>query len=560
MDANTYEDLARGVVAPKVSHAPAGPAEEFELGRPGSATPVAPEFGVAPANIQLGAPGAGDFGGYRATDEDLAARTRAEPSVLPTAKPAAPPTARPTPQAAPPPAVATPVPAQARMPDAMGQPGPRPSMQPRQSTLSKEPLTAPTTTPKRTSPLLWGALALVVAGAGAFAVKKFVLDKPVPAPPLPSPSVPAPPAPTPKRPVTQLSVVPVSDAEVRTPVGGNVLSVQAEGSVEKGTRILRFAGADTLDANVIALNQSIDVKLPAEIAKLTAERDASLAKTNGRPSQVSKARETSLAKVKSKLATETAKRDAVLTELAKLELFAPAAGVFHPKTQGGATVAANDVIGMLTPPPLLVGKLAIDKTAPIIGQSVNLVGGNQTLRCTVRAVEATGASVECPFTEGTNGVDFGWGPPVVDAPPAATMPPATGGAPAPGVAPAGDAPSGNSAQGTEPPTGAPTNVRAAPNVAPSVGASPLPPADPKSTVTDKPAAPTPPSDVVKPAPSAGTLAPSAAPSEAKPAPPADKPGAAKPAAESKPEAAKPAPKADEGFVPTGGTEVNSGSF
>ncbi|TMQ13502.1 MAG: hypothetical protein E6J91_18135 [Deltaproteobacteria bacterium] len=293
------------------------------------------------------------------------------------------------------------------------------------------------------SPALIVVAIIVVLGAGAFLVWKYVLDKPTAgvdttttstAPPV----KPAPPAPPPAPPPT---------AKVELEIK------------ENDTIIVRLSGDRPLEGELTALRRD-KKKLEDLIDAATKRRDAARAAGN-------KAAEAAAStEINDRQKALNAKEAQVANKSRELESFlvrAPAGGVFTQAAKNGAKLPADAPVGTIQRDAIPTATFHVGNTrsfASNAGVEVAIGKGELRLTCTVVDVGTDTVKVTCPpDPELTNGTDVTLKTPTATAPeapepPPAKVPAAPGSAagtpetPASGSAPAGSATGGTAPAGT----------------------------------------------------------------------------------------------------------------
>lgn len=485
---------------------------DFELGAPGAAAAKPAAARGAGSDIALGASGAGAKSSP-GLSTDLAADMAISPADVKEAvrasqvmksvdvppelaaeleppKPVAKPAEAPAPVAARPDQTPARKPA---VPRADLTPSPKPIEMPTERPVLPK---APPAPAARTSPILIALLVLVVLGAGAFAVYKFVLKKdtasqkkaeaPV------QPKAPEPPPPPPVE-TAKLAVEQPAPEEIKPSDAATIATIVAsDTAVAAGDPIARFVGYKPIETQVETLTKQVETA-KAAVEKTTNDRDA--AQTAGNKAGVTAA-ETKLATQQKALATSEAALATKVAALDKLVIKAPAAGKVTAVAKANAKVTPTDIIATLTRDPMVVATFkSAGEVAPETRVLLAIKGSEQKLSCTVVASGGDGTKIACPQDAAPEGTEVSYAGVDPSAPaPSETTPDDTGSA----AAPTDEGSADGSAAEAAPE--APAEKAAAP--APKK-AAPRPRPQPKKAAppADKPAGDTPPAETpAEPAP------------------------------------------------------------
>ena len=273
---------------------------------------------------------------------------------------------------------------------------------------------APPAPSKRVSPVLIVLLILVVLGAGAFFVWKYVLEgqgtgaetsaKPAVQPVKPPP--PAPPPPPPAPPAAKIGMEAPGPEEIKSTQPGVIDTIVADGTaVKMGDEIVKLGGYKPLEAAATSAAGSVS-RLKAQIETLIKQRDAAQAAGN-------KAMETSAVADLEERQKALAGKEELLAgrkkELEKFVIRAQGNGTFTREAKPSARVAAEAVIGKLQREAIPTATFKVGDTKPFTaGASIELtVGkGEQHVTCTVAEVQPDSVKVACPadpaLAEGTD--------------------------------------------------------------------------------------------------------------------------------------------------------------
>ncbi|MDX2092954.1 MAG: hypothetical protein SFX73_34205 [Kofleriaceae bacterium] len=261
-----------------------------------------------------------------------------------------------------------------------------------------EPAVVPPATKSGPNAALVIFLILVVVGAGAFFVWKFVINKPEQAPPAPSSKVVPPPAPTPPPPPEVTGAIKVeapAPTELKAAAAGAVETIEpADKDVKAGDTIAWLAGAKALQTEIEKLTKDVERLQPAVTAaeaKLSDEQQ----KENNESGVKSAQRKLDAAKkpLEAKKSALTQKQG----ELDKLAVKATSDGKLAEPVAAGTKVEAGALIAKIAQPSsptvafkLPAGvKLAADGTA-------NVAGSGAPVACKVVDAQAETVKVSCP--------------------------------------------------------------------------------------------------------------------------------------------------------------------
>lgn len=274
----------------------------------------------------------------------------------------------------------------------------------------KQPV-VPAAAPARVSPVLVVLLILVIGGAGAYVVWKYVLNKAdattktsmVKQPVEPTP--PPPPDPEPPAPVIKLAADAPAAIEVKAPDAGVLESIVAAGPVKSGDVVARFAGTRSIESAISGLDREIK-RVEGELAK--AKEDLAEAQAANSAGRI-KSAEARVADRQSSLDDKQEKRAAKQAELDKLVLKAPADGAVTPIAKSRARLAVDAAVFSILPDKQLIATFDSD-APPSPGTKVYvLVKTSETkLLCKVLSVEV-GVKVGCPYDAALEGTEVSFG-------------------------------------------------------------------------------------------------------------------------------------------------------
>jgi hypothetical protein len=274
--------------------------------------------------------------------------------------------------------------------------------------LPRPPVAKPVAPPapsRRVSPVLIVLLVLVVLGAGAFVVWKYVLERqgsgtqasPAPAiqPVKPPPPAPPPPPPAPA-PAAKIGMEAPAPEEIKLAQSGVIDTLVADGTVvAAGDEIVKLAGYKPLEAAATSASGSV-TRLKAQIETLTKQREAAQAAGN-------KSMETTaIADLEERQKALAGKEELLAVrkkELDKFVMRAQASGTFTRVAKPSTKIAAEAVVGKLQRDaiPTATFKLG-DTKAFTVNASIEVTAGKgeQHVTCTVAEVQPDGIKVVCP--------------------------------------------------------------------------------------------------------------------------------------------------------------------
>ncbi len=292
---------------------------------------------------------------------------------------------------------------------------------------------APPAPSRRVSPVLIVLLILVVLGAGAFFVWKYVLEgqgtgtetsaKPAIQPVKPPPPAPPPPPPPP---AAKIGMVAPPPDEIKIAQPGVIDTIVADGTaVKEGDEIVKLGGYKPLEAGTTAAAGSV-ARLKAQIETLTKQRDAAQAAGN-------KAMETTAVADLEERQKALAGKEELLAgrkkDLEKFVIRAPGNGTFTREAKPSAKVVAEAVIGKLQREAIPTATFKVSDTKPFTANAsieVTAGKGEQHVTCTVAEVQPDSVKVVCPadpaLAEGTDVTLKVLGAPSETSPPAAAAP------------------------------------------------------------------------------------------------------------------------------------------
>jgi hypothetical protein len=273
---------------------------------------------------------------------------------------------------------------------------------------------APPAPSRRVSPVLIVLVVLIVLGAGAFVVWKYVLEgqgagtqaSPAPAIQPVKPPPPAPPPPPPPAPAAKIGMEAPAPDEIKLAQPGMIDTIVADGTaVKAGDEIVKLAGYKPLEAAATSASGSV-TRLKAQIETLTKQRDAAQAAGN-------KAMETTAIADLEERQKALAGKEELLAgrkkELDKFVMRAQASGTFIRVAKPSTKIAAEAVVGKLQRDAIPTATFKLGDTKPFtVNASIEVTAGKgeQHVTCTVAEVQPDGIKVVCPadpaLTEGTD--------------------------------------------------------------------------------------------------------------------------------------------------------------
>jgi hypothetical protein len=217
-----------------------------------------------------------------------------------------------------------------------------------------EPVKAPVPEAKKgPNKGLLAVLVLALLGGGGYLVWKYVINKDKTAevesakPVTPPPVKPVAPPPPPPAPTAKLALEPMPAVGVKPIVTGVVEITTAEGTeIKAGEAVVRLNGFQPLAPQVATLEKEVKETVPAEIAKLEAERDAATAANN---KALADQKEAQAVTRRTRLTQKEAQLKAKQDELAKFVINAPVAGKVTKAAPKGTKVTATDDVATIEP-------------------------------------------------------------------------------------------------------------------------------------------------------------------------------------------------------------------
>ena len=268
----------------------------------------------------------------------------------------------------------------------------------------KQPVLPPEPTP-RTSPVLIVLLILVLLGGAAFAVWKFVLDKPAPEPgPVTgsaavAPQPPSPPEPPPKPAAT--AKIELSSGRPKTILAffpGTIEWIETSGKEAKSNDvIMKLVGAKPLEAQVEALKKDVE-KRNTELQAVYKARDA--AQAAGDEAGVKKAQ----TKIDELEKVYNAKSDQLNAKTDQLEPFLVRLlvdGTLTITRKVGDKIPENTPIATILPAPELSATFKIPAGTKLeLGTAAAVRLGEKLVTCVVADWEPESLRMTCPKEPG----------------------------------------------------------------------------------------------------------------------------------------------------------------
>jgi len=208
----------------------------------------------------------------------------------------------------------------------------------------------------------------------------------------------APPAPTAK-----LEAVPGAPIDISGGPDGGVVAWAADdgATVAVGDPVIQYKGVEYFKGKLgnsrAGLIREIEVSVPGEIDKTTAQRDKAAAAGNG--AEV-KRLDKYIAERTKRLGQKQEEAKKLQTKIDGFTIKAPAAGVVHPKFAVGKRVAKNAVAAQLDGAPMLAAKFTLDaaKSDLKVEDSIRIAPKGvpeKSVTCLVSAVDGTTVTVTC---------------------------------------------------------------------------------------------------------------------------------------------------------------------
>jgi biotin carboxyl carrier protein len=267
-----------------------------------------------------------------------------------------------------------------------------------------------------TSPVLIVLLVLVVLGAAAFLVWKYVLDKPAspgagpatgttgsatpgatPGSATPGSGRPGTP-PGPARPSGTAHLTPGASVDVKAKDAGVVAETAAAGTaVKAGDPLVRMAGSARVEQRLKQIDYDVGDRYPNII-----KRDKELAddaRTKGNEA-LAKKYDADAAHRQDEIETNTAEKVKLSDGLT---VVAPQAGTVKSAAAEGAQVAAGDVLATIAQAPTLSAVIDAPGRPLAIGSDVEVAAAatpDQKVDCKVTAVDGSRVTVTCPADSG----------------------------------------------------------------------------------------------------------------------------------------------------------------
>jgi hypothetical protein len=263
-------------------------------------------------------------------------------------------------------------------------------------------------------------LILVVLGAAAFFVWKYVIDTAEEAPAKPAPTAVQPPAPAPTKPEppkppppakAKLSSEPVAPDEIKVAAATTVEAIEANDKVVKaGDTIVWLAGAKKLNDEITPIAFDVEKRYPGDIAAAEKERDTAKAANNAAGVT---AAEKKIDDRKKALDTKQQQLDTKRADLDKLLLKALSAGKLSSIVKAGAKVNANDVVAKIAREPVATATFDVKGSKVTVGSAVKVFDDKSPEKgydCSVAEVSADKVKITCGSDPTLDGVDVTFKP------------------------------------------------------------------------------------------------------------------------------------------------------
>ena len=401
---------ASGASAAKAQ--PKAPVEDIALGAPGVAEPRRPAATPAATDMSLDladqfALKPGDVKEAVRQSKVMTAVEVPKDLLEAEAKPAKPIEKKPEPKAP----EKQPEPVKAKEPEKKPEPTKKPVELSKQPVVEKQPV-VPNAPSQGVSPLLISILILVVIGAGAFFVWKFVINKEETAQNTPPPKKEPPPPPPPAEATSKIVMETPPALDIKAGVAGALESIEpADKDVKAGDVIATLAGAKALQTELDKLQTEIEKLQPA----VDTADEAYKAETQKENNEAGvKAAQAKLDRAKKPLNDKQVVQKTKQAELEKLIVKSTGDGkLVSANVEGAAPLKAGDkvtvdqVIARVARPTAPVATFKIPTGTKIAADgTLSIKAGDKTVVCTVSDAQTETVKVTCPADQGlTDGAD-----------------------------------------------------------------------------------------------------------------------------------------------------------
>ncbi len=290
--------------------------------------------------------------------------------------------------------------------DKAGEKSSKPAVELSKQPEAKKPI-APPAPRQGPSMALVILLILVIAGAGAFFVWKFVLNKPEEgastSSELPPPRPPPPPPPA--EALAKIALETQTPQEVKAPAAGTIETIEAaDKDVKTGDVIAKLAGGKPLETEIAKLTADIEKLQPAVDTAQKELADAQQVENNQKGVDAAQAK---LDKAKKPLDDKKATLEKKQAELDKLTIKSTADGKLAEPVAAGAKVTADQVVAKVQRETLYTATFAIPANTKIAQDgTISVTAGDKTIVCTVIDAQTTSLRVKCPSEGLAEGADL----------------------------------------------------------------------------------------------------------------------------------------------------------
>ncbi|MGE0396107.1 MAG: hypothetical protein AB7T06_05230 [Kofleriaceae bacterium] len=271
----------------------------------------------------------------------------------------------------------------------------------KQPVVEKQPVAPPA--PQGVSPLLISILILVVIGAGAFFVWKFVINKEETAQNTPPPKKEPPPPPPPAEATSKIVMETPPELDIKAPAAGALESIEAaDTDVKAGDVVATLVGAKAAQTELDKMAADLE-KLQPAVDTAQAAYDAETQKENNEAGV--KAAQAKLDRAKKPLTDKQNAQKTKQAELEKLVIKSTGDGklvaVGETPLKVGDKVTADQVIAKVARPTMPVATFKIPTGTKIAADgSLSIVAGDKTVVCTVSDAQVETVKVTCPADAG----------------------------------------------------------------------------------------------------------------------------------------------------------------
>ncbi len=271
----------------------------------------------------------------------------------------------------------------------------------KQPVVEKQPVAPPA--PQGVSPLLISILILVVIGAGAFFVWKFVINKEETAQNTPPPKKEPPPPPPPAEATSKIVMETPPELDIKAPAAGALESIEAaDTDVKAGDVVATLVGAKAAQTELDKMATDLE-KLQPAVDTAQAAYDAETQKENNEAGV--KAAQAKLDRAKKPLTDKQNAQKTKQAELEKLVIKSTGDGklvaVGETPLKAGDKVTADQVIAKVARPTMPVATFKIPTGTKIAADgSLSIVAGDKTVVCTVSDAQVETVKVTCPADAG----------------------------------------------------------------------------------------------------------------------------------------------------------------